>query len=210
MLLRKGMKALPKKLLRLTLVGIAVTSLFSVPLARANIIPIGQVTFTGDFTLNHLYNFNDPGSQPFGWFETETVQTSTGIFAPFVQGGQSLGGAGALWSQGQLPTFSVGGFDLQSFFVTITGADSGRFVFGQVNMSGNGFTQDPDTSVTWSFIAPAYDISNFFKDITGPISFGMFAFFDNHHVPDTGNTLTLLGFATLGLLLIRRKKRFSA
>ena len=178
--------------------------------ARANIIPLGQVTFSGEFTLNHLYDFNNPGSQPFGWFHTQTVQSSTGIFAPFIQAGNTLGGAGALWSQGQVPMFTISGFDLQSFFVSITGADSGRFVFGQSTMTGNGFNQGPDTTVTWSFIAPPYDISNFPKDITGPISFGFFAFFDNHHVPDTGNTLTLLGFATSGLLLIRRKKRFSA
>jgi hypothetical protein len=178
--------------------------------ARANIIPLGQVTFTGDFTLNHLYNFNDPGSQPFGWFQTQTVQSSTGIFAPFIQAGNQLGGAHALWSQGQLPVFTIGGFDFQSFFVNITGADSGRFVFGETTIAGNGFHEIPDSTVTWSFIAPPYDISNFPDDVTGPISFGIVASFDNHHVPDTGNASMLLGFATSALLLVSRKKRFSA
>lgn len=178
--------------------------------ARANIIPLGQVTFSGDFTLNHLYDFNNPGSQPFGWFQTQTVQTSTGMFAPFIQTGNTLGGAGALWTQGQLPMFTVGGFDLQSLFVNITGADNGRFVFGQTTLTGNGFNQASDTTVTWSFIAPPYDISNFPQNIMGPISFRIRASFDNHHVPDTGDCLSLLGFATSSLLLIRRKKRFPA
>jgi hypothetical protein len=67
------MTALPKKLLPLRLVGIAVTSLFSVPLARATIIPIGKVTFTGDFSLNQLYDFNNLGAQPFGYLGCRCV-----------------------------------------------------------------------------------------------------------------------------------------
>ena len=38
----------------------------SATMASANLIPLGSVTFTGDFTLNHLYDFNNPASQPFG------------------------------------------------------------------------------------------------------------------------------------------------
>src|SRR5690349_8025198 len=81
------MKALPKKLLRLVLVGIAATSLFCVLLARASMIPVGRVTFTGDFTFNHLYDFNNPGAQPFGWFQIETVSNCMASSADtFMQG----------------------------------------------------------------------------------------------------------------------------
>jgi len=200
------MKALPKKFLRLILVGIAVTSLFSVPLARASIIPIGQVTFTGDFILNHLYDFNNPGAQPFGWFQIETVSKSSGIFSGHVHAGDILQGAGALNTVHNLPLFSLGGlqFVTSDAGVSINGPDSGRLVSADVTIVGlDGFT-----SALWSFTAPPYDISNFPEDITGPIELRFSAFFDNGHVPDTGNTLTLLGFATSGLLLIRRKKRF--
>jgi len=200
------MKVLPKKFLRLILVGIAVTSLFSVPLARASIIPIGQVTFTGDFILNHLYDFNNPGAQPFGCFQMETVSKSTGIFGEHIHAGDILRGASALNTVHNLPLFSLGGlqFVTSDAGVSINGPDSGRLVSADMAIVGlDGFT-----SALWSFTAPPYDISNFPEDITGPIELRFSAFFDNGHVPDTGNTLTLLGFATSGLLLIRRKKRF--
>jgi hypothetical protein len=146
----------------------------SVPSTRAGIIPIGEVTFTGDFTINHLYDFNNPGAQPFGWFGTQTVKAATGVFARFVHHGDVLGGAGELWSDGPLPLFTIGGFNLDSFFVLITGPDSGRFVFGDVNFSGNGYP-NRDIVVNWSFVAPCYDISNFPEDITGPITFRILA-----------------------------------
>jgi len=38
--------------------------LASATMTRANLIPLGSVTFSGDFTLNHPYDFNNPASQP--------------------------------------------------------------------------------------------------------------------------------------------------
>ena len=34
--------------------------------ARATFIETGRITFSGDFTLNHLYDFNNQSAQPFG------------------------------------------------------------------------------------------------------------------------------------------------
>ena len=34
--------------------------------ASANLIPLGSVTFTADFTLNRLHDLITPASQPFG------------------------------------------------------------------------------------------------------------------------------------------------
>jgi hypothetical protein len=47
--------------------------LASVTVPSANLIPLGSVTFTSDFTLNHFYDFNNPVSQPFGWWGDQTV-----------------------------------------------------------------------------------------------------------------------------------------
>ena len=54
--------------------------LFSASVAHANLVPLGSVTFTGDFTLNHLYDFNNREAQPFGWFGDHTVTGANGIF----------------------------------------------------------------------------------------------------------------------------------
>jgi hypothetical protein len=52
---------------------------------------LGQVDLTGNFTLNHHYNFNNPSAFPFGTFGTLTVKDATGIFAPYVGAGDTLG-----------------------------------------------------------------------------------------------------------------------
>lgn len=47
--------------------------LFGTTAANANVIQFWPVSPTGDFTLNHLYDFNDPGAQPFGSFGPMTA-----------------------------------------------------------------------------------------------------------------------------------------
>ena len=64
--------------------------------ARATFIETGRITFSGDFTLNHLYDFNNQSAQPFGSFGTQTASQVTGIFSPFVQNGNILSGSIAL------------------------------------------------------------------------------------------------------------------
>jgi hypothetical protein len=51
--------------------------------ARATFIETGRITFSGDFTLNHLYDFNNQSAQPFGSFGTQAASQVTEIFSPF-------------------------------------------------------------------------------------------------------------------------------
>jgi hypothetical protein len=183
---------------------ILTTLLASVTLAGANLIPIGQVTFSGDFTLNHLYDFNDPGAQPFGTFSNQTVEAVSGIFAPFVHGGDVLPGQ-KLFSIGALPLFSLDGFQFLTTFVSINGPDSGRFVEGFVDLSGNGYEFDPDDFIHWRFIAPPYDIGNFHEDITGPITLLFLAGHDINQVPDGGLTLGMFSAALTWLAAMRKR-----
>src|SRR3954452_14979099 len=73
------------------------TLLASASLCNANLVPIGHMTFTGTFTLNHLYDFNHPSAQAFGTFSDQSVTGSSGIFAPFISQGDTLAGQ-ALWT----------------------------------------------------------------------------------------------------------------
>lgn len=176
----------------------AILLLSSFTAASATIIQVGSVSFSGQFTLNHLYDFNHPASQPFGWFSSQTVTGSTGIFASSVNTGDTLGGTGALWTVGNLPMLTLPGLCFFTTDVLVTGADSGRIVLGTMNVNGvSGFT-----FAEWEFIAPPYDIGHFFQDTTGPITLRFVASYDNGHVPDGGNTATtatLMGIGTMCL-----------
>jgi hypothetical protein len=132
--------------------------LASATMARANLIPLGSVTFSGDFMLNHLYDFNNPASQPFGWWSDQTVTQATGISLPYIQGGDVLGGQ-PLETVTNLPLFTLGGFTFITTSVGIFGADSGRLLQGIIDLNGNGYPGDD--VVTWQFTAPPYDITPF-------------------------------------------------
>src|SRR6266496_2471887 len=174
--------------------------------ARATFIELGQIDLNGTFTLNHLYNFNNHGAAPFGSFGTMTAQSVTGIFAPYVTVGDYLSMNSAVLNTVQpFPLWAVGDYIFATTFVLITGADAGRFCFGIVDLSGNGF--DPNDYPPygayshWTFFAPLYDISHFDHDITGPINLSIFVGYDNGHVPDGGSTLLLLGLGAVCVLL---------
>ena len=179
---------------------ILTTLLASVTLVGANLIPIGQVTFTGDFTLNHLYN--EPG-QPWGTFSNQTVKSVSGIFAQFIHGGDVL--PGQTLFRGSAAAIQLGWIPVPDYVRQHKRSDSGRFVQGFVDLSGNGYQFDPDNSILWSFIAPPYDISNFHEDITGPITLVFSAVHDNHHVPDGGLTLGMFAAALTGLAAMRKR-----
>jgi hypothetical protein len=184
-------------------------------IAQANIIELGQINLTGNFTLNHNYDFNHPSAFPFGTFGTLTVENVTGIFGPYVSGGETLGMntqfmlgpiSSVNWDVSSPMIWSIGGFTLDTQHVLITGADSGRNCLGITDLSGNGF--DPSSYglgafSRWVFTAPPYDIGHFDTDITGPISLQIAVRYDNGHVPDTGATLGFLAVSLFGLLCIR-------
>ena len=180
---------------------ISAVILASATMASANLIPLGSVTFTGDFTLNHLYDFNNPTSQPFGWWSDQTVTQANGLFSPHIQSGNVLGGQ-ALRTMNNLPLFTLGAFAFVTTSVGISGADSGRFVQGIVDLSGHGYTGGD--FVTWQFTAPPYDITHFENDVTGPITLMFLAFRETGHVPDAGGTSILLAVGFVVLFGCRR------
>jgi len=170
--------------------------------ARATFIETGRITFSGDFTLNHLYDFNNQSAQIFGWFGTQTASQVTGIFSPFVQNGDILSGSTALWTLSPGPVWTIGGFTLTTTSESIAnGPDSARFSWGILDMTGNAYNQRNDY-VHWEFNAPPYDISHFDHDITGPISLLINV---RLNVPDGGSTVSLLGLGLLGLAACWRK-----
>jgi hypothetical protein len=58
----------------------------------------------------------------------------------------------------------------------------------------------PDLSFEWIFSTPPHSYP-FPEDITGPINMQFIAFFDNHHVPESGTTALMFGGALILLLL---------
>lgn len=195
--------------------------------AQANIIELGQINLTGNFTLNHNFDFNNASASPFGTFGTLTAQSATGIFVPYVVSGDMLtmNTPSMYVSSGLTPVvlpngdvlfgslaapmqWSIGGFTINTLWDLITGADfAGRNCFGIGDLSGNGY--DPSAYpvyplLIWNFTAPPYDISNFQTDITGPITLQIAVRYDNGHVPDTGATLSFLAVSLFGLFCTRR------
>jgi hypothetical protein len=204
MLLFLGMKALPKKLLPLTLIGIAVTSLFSIQPAQAFTVTLEQmganVVATGSGAINLTgLTFLTVGSSAHG----------------------ISGGAGSI-AFGESPldiyhgitgptNFGTGGFVAGNDF---SGDSVGIFAsLGQINVpegyvSGNplsaSMTFDNATihslglrpgTYTWTWGTGTGIGNQFFTvQIVGPAG-----------VPDGGSTVSLLGFALVGLAALRRK-----
>jgi hypothetical protein len=201
------MKALPKKLLPLTLFAIAVTSLFSVRPAQAYTVRLkevganvvangsGAINLTG-LTLD-VSGILTPGTMGanFGLIQTGQltdvlVDTYTGITGP--------------------TSFGPGG---PFFFMANTG--SGDFVgiaglAGDIEVPGGYTSGDPLTNsltfdnatfaslgvtpgvYTWRW--GTNGANQFFRLVIGP-----------NTVPDGGSTVSLLGFALFGLAALRRK-----
>jgi hypothetical protein len=197
------MKALPKKLLTLTLFGIGVTSLFSFQPAQAFTITIEQVgpnvvaTGTGAINLAGLSFFN-PGS-----VGTASVWPVTGrISMSSMSGGNAdtyIGFTGPSSFGGgdvALANFSSGdvfAFDLDAMFLP-SGYVSGNplsdmAIYFTATFASLGLT--PGTYVwTWG---TGLENQNVTLQI-GPAG-----------VPDGGTTVSLLGCALLGLAALRRK-----
>jgi VPDSG-CTERM motif len=170
--------------------------------ARANFIQLGELDFTGNFTVNHLYDFNNRGAQPFGWFGTMTVNQVTGMFGQYVQSGYVLSMLNnAVWTvPSGYPTWTIGGYTLT---ITFLGIYAAGFCVGVVDLSGNGF--DPNNYPPygayshWEFWSPAWP-PNITEDFTGPIELRFIVGYDNRHVPDSGSALVIFGAGLVGLL----------
>jgi hypothetical protein len=201
------MKALPKRLLRLTLFGIAVTSLLSVQPAQAFTIRLDQVganvvaTGSGAINLTGLtlfgggFNFNlalVQGSNgtiqtgPTGFVSFHVYSGFTGPTS-FGSGGQFFANTGSGDIVGVFNAPSEGIVLPQGYVSNAPLSDS--MTFNSATFASLGLT--PGTyRWTWGSMLPNQN----FTLIIGPAG-----------VPDGGSTVSLLGCALLGLAALRRK-----
>lgn len=176
-------------------------------LANANPVQLGSVSLTGDFTLNHNYDFNHPGAQPFGSFGTMTAQDVTGVFLNWAHAGDNLGfrNGNSLNTVSPLPIWTLGRVLFSTMSVLIAGPDVGRTCLGMLRILTPGSVGvPPNATLMWSFTAPGYDAGHFDHDITGPIELSIVWFYDDGRVPDGGSTLLMLGIAAASLVVLRR------
>jgi len=204
MLLFLGMKALSKKLLPLTLFGIAVTSLFSVQPAQAYTVTLQQMgsnvvaTGSGAINLTGLtFSVTSPvgagivanlgdifmgsgSSDTYRGFTGPTNFGSGGSFGTNIFSGDVVGIAPDLGVLG-VPQGYVSGAAL---------SDSMTFDNATIHSLG----LRPGT-YTWTWGTGTGIGNQFFTvQIVGPTT-----------VPDGGSTVSLLGFALVGLAAVRRK-----
>ena len=197
------MNALPKKLLPLILFGIAVTSLFSVRPAQAYTVTLEQVgsdvvaNGTGAINLTGLTLFSGDFVVPqmnasFGAILTGQVLWGVVTGYTGFTGPMSFGPGGfffATTGSGDLVGISSGARALYVPEGYVSGAAlSDSMTFNSATFASLGVT--PGTYV-WTWGAGANQ--NFTLHIGGA------------GVPDGGSTVSLLGFALLGLVALRRK-----
>jgi hypothetical protein len=178
--------------------------LITVSIANANIVELGSVNLTGNFTLNHNYDFNHPGAQPFGHFGPMTARDVTGVFLNWAHAGDHLGfrNSNALNTVSQLPIWTLGRVLFATTSVLIVGPDISRTCVGLFKVLTPGSVGAPPNSyMQWSFTAPGYDPEH---DITGPIILNIVWLYDDGRVPDGGSTLLMLGIAAASVVVLRR------
>jgi hypothetical protein len=206
------MKASPKKLLPLTLIGIAVTSLFSVGPAQAYTVTLEQmganVVATGSGAINLTgLTFVAQASGGTALVQANAakivigVTVDTNAYTGFT--GPTNFGSGTLF-----PANATTG-DFFAFVNNIALGGGGAALFVPRNyVSGNplsdSMTFDNATihslglrpgTYTWTWgIGTGIGNQFFTLQIVGP-----------NTVPDGGSTVSLLGFALLGLAALRRK-----
>ena len=209
MLPRWGMKALPKKLLSLTLFAIAVTSLFSVKAAQANyIVTLQQVgsnvvaTGNGAFDLTGLpvkaRGFSNALIQPFLGNIVTGSSNSCDVYGTMITGPSSFGiGIETLASIGigDLVGMAFNGGH-ESFLLVPVGYVSGTALSDSAtynNLTLGTPVVTPGTYVwTWGDGADQrFTLKIGSVGVPG--------------VPDGGSTVSLLGCALLGLAGLRRK-----
>jgi hypothetical protein len=198
------MKASPKKLLPLTLFGIAVTSLFSVQPAQAYMVTLeqvganvvatgsGPINLTGlTFVISTVLNAQiNPGVAAIG---TGPAFPVAGDLYNGLSGPTSFGsGLTTVPSSGSGDTVGIGGkvgrLVVPGGYVSGT-ALSDTSTYDNATFKSLGLT--PGTYVwTWGTGLPN-------QNFTLVIGRGT--------VPDAGSTVSLLGFALLGLAALRRK-----
>ena len=184
------------KLPRLALAIVAagfVTVGFTGPQANAAFIN-GAITFAGGAIYDTM---SLATATRVNTFLDVTVMSDDGDFSSFVNVGDSVTMAQPWIFTPSTPTpglWSVGGFtfDLDGSTVVLQNSDF-LVISGSGTVSGNGF--DP-TPMTWNFTSQSPDANGVFSFSASGNAGG---------VPDGGTTVALLGFALIGLELLRRK-----
>ena len=201
------MKALPKKLLPLTLFGIAVTSLFSVQPAQAYSVTLQQVgsnvVATGSGAINLTGLTLNPGFVGGVGIQADVAEIITGQPAP----------AGVDAYRGLMGPMSFGPGD---FFAPNTG--SGDLVGIVGNFLGAGLLFVPQAYVSGAALSNSMTFNNAtFAGLgvtpgtyvwswgTGLPNQNFTLIIGGVGVPDGGSTVSLLGFGLLGLAVLRRK-----
>jgi VPDSG-CTERM motif len=195
------MKALPKKLLRLTLFAIAVTSLICVRPAEAYTVTLHQAgsnvvaNGSGAIDLTGLTFSSTQSAGPFINPSLPGIRVGAdapcdvwdGIAGPtsFGSGGVTLGAIGI----GDLVGLSTNELNVPQGYVSGTTLTTSSATFNNATFASLGVT--PGTYV-WSW-GTGLPNQNFTLIIGGA------------GVPDGGSTVSLLGFALLGLTALRRK-----
>ena len=214
MLLFLGMKALPKKLLALTLIGIAVTSLFSVQPAQAYTVRLQQmgsnVVATGSGPIN-LTGLTLRGN----FFSNPVIAAQIGLIR--------TGPAAPGLLDGYRGCTGPASFGSGGFFNTTVGSGNPvgigpiQFIFGgipepiitvpQGYVSGSALS----SSATWNnatfaslgVIPGTYEWT--WGTGTGLANQNFTLIIGGAGVPDGGTTVSLLGCALLGLAGLRRR-----
>ena len=202
MLLFQGMKALPKKLLPLTLFGIAVTSLFSVQPVQAFTVTLRQVgsnvVATGSGAINLTGLTPDRAGFSFPILNASLADIRTGeanqvTFYIGFTGPTSFG-------SGSISIASTGSGD----FVGIDGFQQQLFV-PQGYVSGTALSDnaiyDNATFASLGVIPGTYE----WTWGTGLPNQNFTLIIPRAGVPDGGSTVSLLSCALLGLAALRRK-----
>jgi hypothetical protein len=202
------MKALTKKLLPLTVLTIAVTSLFSVQPAQAYTVRLkevganvvangsGAINLTG---LTFIISGDDnPGIVPFlGVISTGPFASNLDVYKGFTGPMDFGSGDGALPNAAIGDFVGISGVGLELFVPLnyISGAAlSDSMTFNSATFATLGVT--PGTYVwSWGTGLPNQN----FTLIIGAAG-----------VPDGGSTVSLLGFGLLGLVALRRKLSWQA
>ena len=177
--------------------------------SEAAVIQIGDIVFAGSFSIDPV------GTQhpilPTFTFGLQTVQSATGIFAPYVSVGDTLAmNSPFVGDVNPLMVWTIGGFSIEtpSDQVNMVGSTSfGALIFARATLTGNGF--DPfdypfGAFTTWSFMAPPWPNLN--VPVTGPIALRLQVQYDDHIIPvPESSTLLLLGSGVA--IAIRMKMR---
>ena len=195
------MQALPKKLLPLTLFGIAVTSLFSVQPVQAYMVTLEQVgpnvvaTGSGPINLTGLTFSNASSANAAIVANLGDVTMTSGnsdVYRGFT--GPTNFGSGRIFIPNSSSGDLVGIIGLDDVIFVPAGYVSGHALSDSMTFNNATFASLGVTPGTYKWRWGTNGANQFFRLVIGP-----------NTVPDGGSTVSLLGFALLGLAALRRR-----